>query len=273
MSTESQWFVMQGEEQLGPYTGAQLVEFASGGNILRETLVWAEGMESWLPAGQIEGVFPAAEASPGTMTGPAPANEPAGPYPSPEVGNGLFGMWVGLLLGGLALIVVGFLLVGILSRNASPDTGQELSTGEVTGVMIAGILGMLGYLVMILSFIPFYITLFRSWKCLQPGGLARTSPGQAIGFLFIPFFNLYWMFQALRGLATDWNTTVETYPDLKAAPKLSGGVFLTCCIGMFIQPIGIIMMFPVMAQMTKGVNFFAFRPHQHAPGQVGFTLR
>lgn len=36
-------------------------------------------------------------------------------------------------------------------------------------------------------------------------GQARTSPGRALGFLFIPFYNLYWMFQVLPGWASDFN--------------------------------------------------------------------
>lgn len=317
MSTEPQWFVMQGDQQLGPYTGAQLVEFATQGNILRETPVWTEGMENWLPAEQIEGVFPpaaAVEAAPGMATqaapgmatqpapGMAPALDPSAPYPSPGTGNGLFGLWAGMFLGGIAMIIVGFLLVGVLARNSAVKDGTtggmsitieetvvgdgtpdetlgelaaaepDVSGGEVAGVLIASLLGMAGYLLVILSFIPFYMTLYRAWKCLVPGGLARTPPGKAIGFMFIPFFNLYWLFQAVNGLATDWNRTVETYTDLKPAPRLSGGVFMTCCIGMFLQPLGLIMMFPVMSQMSKGVNYFAFRPQQHEPGQVGFRL-
>jgi hypothetical protein len=61
-----------------------------------------------------------------------------------------------------------------------------------------------GGVIATLSVIPFYTTLYRAWKCLQPGGLARTTPGKAIGFLFIPFFNLYWIFQAINA-TTIWN--------------------------------------------------------------------
>lgn len=279
MSAETQWFVMQGEEQIGPYTGAQLVEFATNGNIVRETLVWAEGMENWLPASQVEGLFPAeappAQAAPTQM---APAGNPYGtqmvapadpsaPYPSPEVGPGKFGLWMGLFLGGIALIVVGGLMLALVGGNAEVDAEGNASNQATAGLLIAGLLGMAGYLTTILSVIPFYITLFRAWKCLQPGGMARSTPGKAIGFMFIPFFNLYWIFMAINGLAADWNRTVTTFEDLKAAPRLSEGVFLTLCIGMFLQPLGLIMMFPALSQMSKGVNFFSFRPK---PGQSVF---
>ena len=42
------------------------------------------------------------------------------------------------------------------------------------------------------------------WAAIQDG-YARTTPGKAIGFMFIPFFNIYWMFQAIWGYSKDYN--------------------------------------------------------------------
>ena len=53
-----------------------------------------------------------------------------------------------------------------------------------------------------------YIYLYRAWQCVAPE-FARSTPGKAVGFLFIPFFNFYWMFQAFLGLAKDYNRTAE----------------------------------------------------------------
>lgn len=49
------------------------------------------------------------------------------------------------------------------------------------------------------------ILLYRYWQIIQDGK-ARTSPGKAVGFCFIPFFNFYWFFVAIVGLAKDMNT-------------------------------------------------------------------
>jgi hypothetical protein len=43
------------------------------------------------------------------------------------------------------------------------------------------------------------LILHRGWKAVQDGK-AQTTPGKAVGFLFIPFFNLYWGFVAWYGL-------------------------------------------------------------------------
>jgi hypothetical protein len=49
---------MQEGQQYGPYRGDQLAEFAKEGRIVRESMVWAEGMAAWVTAAQVEGLFP-----------------------------------------------------------------------------------------------------------------------------------------------------------------------------------------------------------------------
>ncbi len=49
--------------------------------------------------------------------------------------------------------------------------------------------------------------LYKLWK-LIPADIARTTPGKAIGFCLIPFFNFYWIFVAYKGLGEDMNKTL-----------------------------------------------------------------
>jgi hypothetical protein len=56
----------------------------------------------------------------------------------------------------------------------------------------------------------FAIVVYRMWAQIQDGH-ARTTPGQAVGFLFIPFFNLYWMFVAMYGLSKDINAYIDRH--------------------------------------------------------------
>jgi hypothetical protein len=273
---------MQGGEQSGPYSGEQLQEYATGGNIARESLVWAEGMEEWLAAEKIEGLFPSLPTpvqtvspgmqAPGSASSQAPHSGGDGQYPHMAVKPAGFALWLGLFLGGLALAGVGMLLIVNVANsvtNAEGAANGEISGAQAGGVGVGLIVVMLGLFLHTLSFIPFYMYLYRAWSCLQPGGLARTTPGKAIGFLFIPFFNLYWMFQSIKGLASDWNRTVSTYGDLKMAPKLSEGVLLLFCIGCLVFPLSLIMIFPVMSQICTGVNYFAYRPKPGQPGALG----
>src|SRR4051812_41137726 len=46
--------------------------------------------------------------------------------------------------------------------------------------------------------------IYKSWAAIQDGQ-ASTSPAAAVGFCFVPFFNLYWVFQVWLGFAVDYN--------------------------------------------------------------------
>ena len=56
----------------------------------------------------------------------------------------------------------------------------------------------------ICAFAFFSVIVRRAWANID-GGSAGQSPGKAQGFLFIPFFNFYWVFPALVSLATQTN--------------------------------------------------------------------
>ena len=43
------WFFVNAGQQAGPISDIQLDEYILGGKILPDTLIWREGMESWLP--------------------------------------------------------------------------------------------------------------------------------------------------------------------------------------------------------------------------------
>jgi hypothetical protein len=53
-----------------------------------------------------------------------------------------------------------------------------------------------------------YILLYRYWQGVQDEN-SRVSPGKAVGFLFIPLFNYYWMFKAYWGLSKQANVRIE----------------------------------------------------------------
>ena len=52
------------------------------------------------------------------------------------------------------------------------------------------------------------ILCYRMWQSIYDN-YARMSPGRAVGFLFIPLFNLYWIFQVLWGFAKDYNSYIS----------------------------------------------------------------
>ena len=49
---------------------------------------------------------------------------------------------------------------------------------------------------------------YGCWKCL-PARHARLTPGKAVGFLFIPLFQLYWAFPSFAGLGRGFRKLAE----------------------------------------------------------------
>ena len=86
MGEKQTWQVL-GEDEVhcGPYTAEQLVAFAQDGTIDRDSMVWTEGLEEWIPAGQVEGLFPLQVAAPLTAPPQGPRFVLTG---QPREGNG-----------------------------------------------------------------------------------------------------------------------------------------------------------------------------------------
>jgi len=95
---------------------------------------------------------------------------------------------------------------------------------DVSGAAPYLAIGGLGCLYSAILALIFY---YKMWESIQDGH-ARTSPGKAVGFLFIPFFNLYWIFQALWGFSQDYNAYVDRHG--VSTRKLPEGLFLACSI-------------------------------------------
>lgn len=123
---------------------------------------------------------------------------------------------------------------------------------ESTGVFVLG--GIFFQFLCVASVVTFYIfflmLLSGMWQTVDPH-LAQTTPGKAIGFLFIPFFNCYWIFVAIYGLAVDLNKTLRARG---AAPAVSEGMALTTCILALVpclNLVSIIILFISLNQMKK----------------------
>ncbi len=260
--SDPQWHYLDAQnQQQGPISGAQIQALAAQGQITQTTQVWAEGMEAWAPASQVEALFAAPTAAaqtPVQSAYAAPASDPTptgGEYPAVIVTESSFGKFVGLFLGAFAFLIIGAAVAGT----------QEGSSLAPVGVIIA----ITGYIMLIALGIFPYIYLYKAWKCLQPGG-ASITPGKAIGFLFIPFFNYYWIFVSMGGLPRQWNEIMARYENTKNAPRLSIAAFVCMLllpgIGLFIW----------VNQIIKGINFMAslnkMSPASNPTGVVGGGL-
>ena len=91
----------------------------------------------------------------------------------------------------------GSLVAGIIGEGFSVD-----------GLRVGGVFTTIGFLALVVALIIGWVLQYRAWSTIQSIN-PRTTPSKAIGFQFIPFFNLYWVFVAYYGLSQDINRFIE----------------------------------------------------------------
>lgn len=84
-----------------------------------------------------------------------------------------------------------------------------------------------GSLLTILSGIVTFILVYKMWAAIQGRG-ARTSAGKALGFMFIPLFYFYWVFEVYWGWTKDYNRIPES--DDVELPSMPEGIGLAVCV-------------------------------------------
>lgn len=121
---------------------------------------------------------------------------------------------------------------------------KKLSKGFYLGSLVGGdglstILLIVGAVKKEMGIIPFasilvvywmivwLVLLYKAWASIQDGH-ARTTPGKAVGFHFIPLYNFYWIFQAYWGFAKDYNSYITRHGITTS--RLPEGLFLSVCI-------------------------------------------
>ena len=146
----------------------------------------------------------------------------------------------GLGLGILVLLITVVLMVGL---------GGNISEDEAAIAIVPAMLFMFyGAVVMLVLW-------YKMWEAIQDGH-ARATPGKAIGFLFIPFFNIYWAFQAIWGWAKDYNAYTARH-GLTNAPKMPEGLFLMYVIFCFTTWIPILGMLLLVANFVIAIIMVA----------------
>lgn len=168
-----------------------------------------------------------------------PSLTPPRALPPLSLGLRLTFMYAPAVLGGILMVAA--VVVGQQRRNE--------------GLAFA-FLGV-GLLLVIGAAIATLMTIHALWTTIQPPpraagveGIPRTTPGKAVGFLFIPIFSLYWVFQVWVGLATDMNKTLDARGI--DAPRLSRGLAIAICV------IAVISAIPYVGVVTSLVNLVLF---------------
>jgi len=174
----SHWYYSENGNNIGPLEEAQLIELARSGAVKQETLVWAEGMGTWMELRHTD-VARHLPALPPTPL-PHPAQMPS--VPGNNIAKAASANWY----------------EPASFRSLWLWYAWLLGAGVPLSAIVIGAFGVLAGQVL------FLVLLYRFWSVIQDGRV-RTTPGKAVGFCFIPFFNFYWAFQVIPGLASDMN--------------------------------------------------------------------
>ncbi|GEM_PF-3471883 len=110
----------------------------------------------------------------------------------PKISRGFF---LGSIAAGLGL---SYLLDLLALLVAGQDVGVAMSLQEIS------------FLPFLYGLIVWLVLIHRMWSYIQDG-YARTTPGKAVGFLFIPLYNIYWIFQSVWGFSQDYNKFITRH--------------------------------------------------------------
>jgi hypothetical protein len=218
------WYYLFNQMQVGPVEEATIVTMIKENRFGRGTLVWQEGMAGWVPveATSLSKHYATVQ----QVTPPVLAN--------PQYQN--YG-------------------------NIQKPVNQQIS--ELKNLFMWSWICLLGTLITfglsaIATMVLWYIILYRCWELIQDGN-PRTTPGKAVGFLFIPFYNFYWMFVAFPGWAKDVNiyNKVRGYPianvgaDLPTAMCILSLVSIIPYVGYLTAIAAFVIIIIVMNQYTQ----------------------
>jgi hypothetical protein len=175
------------------------------------------------------------------------------------------GFYVGGWGGGIGLGLV-LLLVGVAAIAGGGRSGADAGMAFI----------LLGYIPILFAAVVMLVLVYKMWAAIQDGQV-RATPGKAVGFLFIPFFNFYWVFQVFPGFADDYNAYAGRH-SLKV-PRLERGLFLAYCIltlcgivpilGMLCVVVNFVIALMMISRICDAVNALAEAPRPPAAAPIG----
>ena len=228
-SSEKQWYYTSRGQRHGPVPISRLKELVAQDHIDRfDDLVWAEGMEDWIHASEVDGLFT------GAPPPSIPVKSKKAPAMQAPVKRASYGLYVSLVVPGamVGLLATFFLWVAYFDDATPPDE-------------LLAVIGLLYFILMPLTVavvVVAMVYLYRAWAMIQDDQV-RVTPGKAVGFMFIPLYNLYWVFVAYPGWAKNYNRYIEIH-QFGNAPRMPVALFQTFAI---LVPVNIVLQYiPVL---------------------------
>jgi hypothetical protein len=100
------------------------------------------------------------------------------------------------------------------------------------------------------------VFIYKMWASINDGQ-TKPTPGAAVGFLFIPFFSLYWIFVVFPGFATQYNAYIQRQR-INAQP-LGQGLFIAALLLGWLPLVGLILWAMVLGRVCGAVNALSAR--------------
>jgi hypothetical protein len=205
------WFYSINESQVGPLTFEQLEKSANSGIFNRQTTkVWCEGLENWVLASSIEGLFSSPPPLSSPPLSPSPRMLLDESYARKIERNGQF-IQTELIF---SLIIVSWIIQKICSIYqieyansivSRARSGIDVSQSEVA--VFQGGLAMISFIATLTFLIYLGKFIYRKWKFVEK--YSNISAGKAAWFFFIPFFNFYWVFKIFAGYHEPFNKMIR----------------------------------------------------------------
>jgi hypothetical protein len=150
---------------------------------------------------------------------------------------------VGLIM--FLLPVLALVILALTDKTGKSSLGVSIVAGISGGIMYGLIFFFIFLIVPILVLgVLNLFDIYRMWDSINDGK-SRMTPGKAIGFMFIPFFSIYWIFKVWGGFPTDYNEYVKRYNLQNKVPQIDGSLHTLLPIlsltTIFVIPIPVLM--------------------------------
>ncbi|MCE1197383.1 MAG: DUF4339 domain-containing protein [Marinilabiliales bacterium] len=229
---EGEYYYIKDSERFGPVNKDLLVRM-----IDHNTYIWSYGYNDWTEARNVPDIknaldqrFAAPPFIPPFQQQAKQATKPryeAPRYvPEPAKPNhGMHSLYIWLFVSTLIILAI-----RSASAVAEMDAFNCMQRDDLEFAQKVFTTASLINLFLFPFFIVFYIVfmkiLYRGWKLMQIND-PRLTPGKIVGYLFIPFYNLYWIFIAIGSWSKHANRRLQ---QLNISHEVGSGIGISLAI-------------------------------------------
>jgi hypothetical protein len=221
--SQKTYYVIKDGDQSGPYTIHEIMGKVEAGEFSNDDLCWTKGMTDW------ESIAIALDGSSASQSPPPP---PIMANPRVNSTESSLHDKVAALLQSTqhshrtiswitALVSFCLSTAFIVIVDFAIMDGEEVDAARIA---------LVGLPIMILAVIFTSLLHYKCWNSL-PQQFRTTTPGKAVGFMFIPFFNFYWAFISWPKLSeglTNWQNNSGIKPTHTRGLGISFAILFIC---------------------------------------------